>query len=83
MGECWWMKGLSNIYLNNIDEAKENFKKAGENRYLTDSPSSLAQLTQAYLEIKNYEELILIHQKLVASNPKNIQYLATLAYNHR
>jgi len=83
MGECWWMKGLSNIYLNNIDEAKENFKKAGENRYLTDSPSSLAQLTQAYLEIKNYEELILIHQKLVASNPKNIQYLATLAYNYK
>jgi len=83
MGECWWYEGLSNVYLNNLDKAKENFKKAGENDYNTDDPLALYQLSQIYLELKNYNELVAIHQKLVNSDPKNIQYLATLAYNYK
>jgi tetratricopeptide (TPR) repeat protein len=40
-------------------------------------------LSQIYHELKNYNELLAIHQKLVNSDPKNIQYLATLAYNYK
>ncbi len=83
MEECWWLKGLSNIYLNNTEETKKDFAQAQYYRYNIDSFSSLSQLIKVYLETKKYEELIEIHQKLIASDPKNIQYYAALAYNYK
>jgi len=83
MGECWWMKGLSNIYLGNIEEAKKDFISAKENHYDANSVSSLFQLIQIYLETENYQELIEIHQKLIELEPTNSQYYATLAYNYK
>jgi putative inorganic carbon (HCO3(-)) transporter len=83
MAECWWTKGVSNIYLGNLKEAKKDIEKAKENQYDAYSPSSLSQLMQIYLEKKNYEEMVWVHQKLMEADPKNIQYRSALAYNYK
>ena len=83
IGECWWIKGISNIYLNNIKQAKIDLQIAKEKGYDVDSKVSLFQLLEAYLEIKSYEELIEIHEKLIELEPDNAQYYATLAYNYK
>ena len=56
---------------------------AKEKGYDVDSKVSLFQLLEAYLEIKSYEELIEIHEKLIELEPDNAQYYATLAYNYK
>ncbi len=83
LGECWWVKALSNIYLDNIIEAKIDLQSAEENRYQTKSEASLLQLLETYLETENYEELVDIHEKLIELEPNNVQYYTSLAYNYK
>ena len=83
MGECWWIKALSNIYLGNPEEARFDIENARKNYYLVYSTDSLSQLMQIYLEMKDYKELIWVHQKLIEMDPKNIQYQSSLAYNYK
>jgi len=83
MGKCWWTKGLSNIYLKNLEEARLDFKNASKNQYNAYSFDSLSQLMQIYFDEKDYGELIWIHQKLIEQDYKNPQYYAALAYNYK
>ncbi len=83
MGQCWWMQGVSNLNLDNLDEAKNDIAQAQKNGYSTDSESSLIQLSRIYLDKKNYQELLLVNLKLALSYPKKMQYWATLAYNYK
>jgi len=83
IGECWWTKGLCNIYLGNIKQSKIDLQAAKEKKYDTESKTSLLQLVEAYLETENYEELIEVHEKLIKLEPDNAQYYATLAYNYK
>ena len=83
IGECYWIKALSNIYLGNLRQAKIDLKTAENKRYDVWSKSSLLQLFEAYLETENYEELIPIHQELIKLEPDNSQYYTSLAYNYK
>ena len=69
-GECWWLKGLSNIYLGNIKEAELDLQAAKENRYDIDSKLSLLQLAEAYFETKNYEETRKTAEKIAELFPE-------------
>ena len=68
------MSGLINVYLNNAEKGKELIAKAKENGYDTESEISLRQLVAAYLETKNYKEMLPLYQKLFLINSSQIQY---------
>lgn len=77
--ECSWMAGLINVYLNNTEIGKNFIEKAKEKGYSTESEASLTQLSVAYLENKNYGEMLPIYQKLISINPSQVQYKTALA----
>jgi len=72
--ECLWISGLINIYLNNVKKGKELIIKSKANGYSTESENSLNQLATAYLENKNYKEMLPLYQKLFVINSSQIQY---------
>lgn len=81
--DCYWMLGISNLYLNNLDEAKENMEIAKERNYPVDSELSLLQQAKAYIVTLNYQELIKIYHQLIKIKPGNPQYYASLATCYR
>ncbi|MGB2762234.1 MAG: tetratricopeptide repeat protein, partial [Minisyncoccales bacterium] len=83
LGECWWLMGLTNICLNEVEKAQKNIEMAGQTRYLINSENSLLQLANAYLSIKNYQELVKVYQKLTKINPSNAQYHFYLAIYYK
>jgi len=87
---CWWLKGLSNIYLEEIEQAEKNLKIATEKGHDPNSEKSLSQLAKAYLKLiretgnlKYYEKSADIYQKLVLIKPDNRQYQNFLACAYR
>jgi len=72
--ECLWMSGLINIYLNNIEIGKKFIEKAEKNGYYSGDEASQRQLLAAYLENKNYKEMLPLYQKLFLINRSQIQY---------
>ena len=83
LGDCWWLMALINIHLNDEREAQEDIIIASQITYPPDSVDPLLQLTRAYSETKNYQELIKIYQKLIAIKPQEPQYHASLAYTYK
>jgi putative inorganic carbon (HCO3(-)) transporter len=83
LSDCWWLKGLSNIYLNEFEEAKENIETAGKRGYPIRSEDSLLKLAKVYVETKNYQKLLEIYQELIEIKPANPEYHASLAIVYR
>jgi len=83
IGDCWWLKGLSEIYLGEVKKAQEDIKLASQKGYPIDSKASLLQLAKVYGETKNYQELVEIYQKLIIMEPSNAQYYAFLAVSYK
>ena len=76
--DCWWLKGLSNIYLKELSKAKEDIEKAGQMGYPVRSENSLLQLAKVYLDIENYQELLQIYLDLLKINPDDSGYNLSL-----
>ena len=77
--ECLWLSGLINIYSNDIEKGKDFIEKAKEKGYPIESEVSLSRLSIAYLENKNYQEMLPIYQKLISGNDSKAQYKTSLA----
>lgn len=77
--ECLWLSGIIKIYLNDIEKGKNFIEKAKEKGYPTENENSLNQLAMAYLENKNYKEMLPIYQKLISINGSQVQYKTSLA----
>ena len=76
--ECIWINALINIYLGDIKTGKEFVQKAKEAGYGTENEISLRQLVSAYLETKNYQEMLPLYQNLYKINPAQIQYKVSI-----
>jgi len=80
---CHWLAGLSNIYLNNLEEADSFMQTATKMRYPVKSKASWLELTKAYIEIKNYERLAKTYAELIKLEPDNPQHYASLAFVYK
>ena len=76
--ECLWMAALINIHLGDIEAGKQLIEKAKEKGYYVDGEIGLRQLVAAYLETKNYKEMLPLYQKLSEINKKEVQYRISL-----
>lgn len=79
LSDCWWWMGLTNLYLDEKDESQKNIQIAIQKGSNPESKSSLLQLSRVYTETENYKELAKILPKLIAFEPANPQYHASLA----
>ena len=79
LGDCWWLKGISEIYLGETENAENDFKVAAKNGYSVASENSFLQLAKVYLDLKDYQKLSQIYLKLIEINPSKVQYRAYLA----
>ena len=78
LGDCWWLMGLSNIYLNELEKGKENIEIAGKKGYPIHSENSLLKLAKVYLDTENYQKLIEIYKELIKIKPANPEYYISL-----
>jgi len=83
IGDCWWLKGLSEIYLDEQEQAQKDINSASQKGYSINSKASLLQLAKAYGDTKNYQELVKIYQKIIDIEPSNAQYHASLAFCYK
>lgn len=79
LGDCWWLMGLSDIYLGEFEKGKENVEIAREKGYPINSELSLLELAKAYLKNEDYLELTKIYQELIKIKPENPKYYISLA----
>jgi len=75
---CLWISGLINIYLGDIKTGKEFIEKAREGGDYFENEISLRQLVAAYLETKNYKEMLPLYQKLATINSSQVQYKTSI-----
>ena len=80
LGECYWQKAISEIYLRNLKQAKENIDLASQKTYKTESLESLNQLINAFGFALDYQDISLAYQKLIKLNPDTAQYHSSLAF---
>ncbi|MFA5386583.1 MAG: O-antigen ligase family protein [Candidatus Paceibacterota bacterium] len=80
---CYWLGGLSNIYLNDLEKADNYMQTATKMRYPTKTKESWLQLTKAYIEIKNYDRLVKTYSALIKLEPDNPQHYASLAFVYK
>jgi O-antigen ligase/Tfp pilus assembly protein PilF len=80
---CYWLAGLSNIYLNDLEKADNHIQTATKMRYPVKTKESWLQLTKAYIEIKNYDRLVQAYTALIKLEPDNPQHYASLAFVYR
>jgi O-antigen ligase len=83
LGECYWVKAVPEIYLEEFPESERDLKLAEEKGYRVNSPASIDQLIIAYSSVKNYQKLVPIYQNLIEWNSSNPQYHASLALAYR
>ena len=83
LGDCYWLQGLSQIFLGGKDAGKNSLQIASQKGYPIGAKISLVQLLQAYNTVKDYPELILIFQQLILIEPNNPQYHASLAVAYK
>jgi Ca2+/Na+ antiporter len=76
---CYWYLGISELYLGDIKKGKENIKIADKKGYSVHSIPSLVLLANVYIPLQDYQELAWVYQDLVALQPNNAQYHASLA----
>lgn len=80
--ECYWTKALSEIYLKDANQAKEDMQIAYDKRFDTTSVLSLHQLVGAYSSTENYQELSLVYLKLISLKPSVPEYHSSLAFTY-
>jgi tetratricopeptide (TPR) repeat protein len=80
---CYWLAGLSNIYLNDLEKADDYMQTATKMRYPIKTKESWLQLTKAYIEIKNYDRLVKTYSALIKLEPDNPQHYASLAFVYK
>jgi tetratricopeptide (TPR) repeat protein/O-antigen ligase len=83
LGDCYWSMAIATTYSGEFEKAKENITIAGEKGYAINSEVSLLELARAYLQNKNYEEMIKIYQKLIEIKPDNPNYYLALAFTYK
>ena len=83
LANCWWLAGLSHAYLNDLEKSDYYLEIATEKRYPVNSKKSWLELTQAYIEIKNYPGLAETYLKLIKLEPDNAQHYASLAFVYK
>jgi len=82
LGECYWMKALSEIYLRDLNSAVIDINLASEKGFGTTSVLSLHQLVSAYAAIEQYNELAAAYEKLIILRPDVAQYHSSLAFTY-
>lgn len=82
LGDCYWIKALSQIYLKRFDVAKEYIFLAGDHRYNTAHGVALHQLANAYAAAENYPELVAIYKRLILENIEEPTYHASLSFTY-
>ncbi|GAG84870.1 unnamed protein product, partial [marine sediment metagenome] len=89
-GDCWWAKSLALIGLNEFEQALKAMKTADEKGYQIEAKKALSQLANIYAslaentgDIKYYQKLAEIYQKLIEIEPKNFQFHASLSYIYK
>ncbi len=81
--ECYWLRGVTQIYLNKIDDAKKSLQLSIDNGFDGNQDiASLNQLANAYAFSKNYAELVTTYEKIVVISDLP-QYRASLAFAYR
>ena len=92
LGECWWIRGLSNLLLGNPKQFEQDIKIAGQKEFNINAKGSLLQLLKVYSiliqssdgnKTEYYLPLVDIYQKLIVLNPESFQYHASLAYVYK
>ena len=81
--ECYWLMGLSQAGLKNIEKSDYYLKIAEEKGFNTQSKNSLYGLIGVYIDTKNYQGLVETYLKLIEIEPQNPQYHASLATAYR
>ncbi len=82
-GECWWMKGITELYLQQKEQAEHDIAEAVKWNYKTESLISLTQLARAYSVTGNKSKLTDTYEKLSQIKPNDTQILGTLAWLYR
>lgn len=80
IGDCYFYLGLAEIYLNDLQAAQQSILAAAAKLYNTESMESLGELADAYADIQDYKNLVIVFEKIVALEPGNAQYHSTLAF---
>jgi O-antigen ligase/Flp pilus assembly protein TadD len=81
---CYWYLALSEIYLKDINSAKESIKIATDKGYNINSKESLNNLSDAYGSIPDYENLVIVYNKLITLiDPSNAQYHSSIAFFYK
>ena len=80
-GDCWWLKGLTEILLGDIPAADASMQEARNRKYNTRDKdiAALSQLAKVYIMTENYRRLTEVYEKLIILEPKNAQYFTSLA----
>jgi len=81
LSDCYWIRGVSEIYLEEFDNAKKDVataiaKTAG---FANVPPSLLRMVINGYLDVKNYEELANVIQQFITVKGDDIEYHTTAA----
>ena len=89
-GNCWWAKSLALIGLNKFDEASKAMETANQKGYKVETKKALSQLVGIYAslakntgDVRYYQKLTEIYQKLIKIEPKNFQFHASLSYAYK
>lgn len=77
--DCWWLKGLTGIYLGNLLQSQKDLNSAYQRGLLPNTTDALSKLADAYAASKQYAELVKIYEQLIQRDAKNTQYHASLA----
>ncbi len=89
-GDCWWTKALSLFALDQIEKATECMEIAAQKGYSIEARNALSSLVKVYVklakdtgELKYYETLAGLYQKLIGIEYGNFQYHASLAFVYK
>lgn len=82
-GECWWMKGLAELYLGEQKQFEQDRITASERNYNVYSPISLSQLVIAYTKRNDKARLADTYEKMAQTKPDDAQVLGILAWLYR
>lgn len=82
LGECYWIKALSEIYMNQPGLAKDSIQEAYKRSFETYSVSALHQLANAYAAVEDYNNLKETYKKLTEMRPDIAQYHSSLAFTY-
>ncbi|MCX6723798.1 MAG: O-antigen ligase family protein [Candidatus Staskawiczbacteria bacterium] len=81
-GGCYWIKGLAELYLGDINSAKADLQKAQDKGYDVDTLRSMYDLVNAYAATKNYQDLSAVYLRLIKRDPTVPEYHSSLAFTY-